>query len=131
MRERPEDIIPLALNFLSFFCRTNHKIFHGFTEEATIALQRYRWPGNIRELRNAIERSVIFGSRDFIGIKDLPETLLLSCNNPAIGDKVSLATIEELHIRRIIATTSSLQEAADILGIDQATLWRRRKNYNI
>jgi NtrC-family two-component system response regulator AlgB len=50
---------------------------------------------------------------------------------PAIGDRVPLSTIEELHIRRVLASTSSLQEAADVLGIDQATLWRRRKTYGI
>lgn len=129
--ERSEDIMPLASNFLCFFCRVNHKVCHGFTEEATQALQKYQWPGNIRELRNVIERAVILGSGELIGIKDLPETVLPSSGSPAIGDQVSLAAIEELHIRRIIASTSSLQEAADILGIDQATLWRRRKTYNI
>jgi NtrC-family two-component system response regulator AlgB len=47
------------------------------------------------------------------------------------GDRVSLEKIEEEHIRRVLAMTKSLQEAADILGIDQATLWRRRKKYGI
>jgi NtrC-family two-component system response regulator AlgB len=50
---------------------------------------------------------------------------------PSIGDMVPLSTIEELHIRRVLANASSLQEAADVLGIDQATLWRRRKTYGI
>lgn len=131
LRERPEDILPLASDFLGFFCRANHKVFQGFTEEAATALQGYRWPGNIREIRNVIERAVILGSGEVIGIKDLPETVLPTSGNPAIGDKVSLAVIEEFHIRRVIASTSSLQEAADILGIDQATLWRRRKTYGI
>jgi NtrC-family two-component system response regulator AlgB len=48
-----------------------------------------------------------------------------------IGDPVTLEKIEEQHIRRVLVTTKSLQEAADILGIDQATLWRRRKKYGI
>jgi NtrC-family two-component system response regulator AlgB len=48
-----------------------------------------------------------------------------------IGDPIPLDKIEEEHIRRVLATTRSLQEAADILGIDQATLWRRRKQYGI
>ena len=50
---------------------------------------------------------------------------------PKIGDPVSLAAIEELHIRRVLAASASLQEAADVLGFDQATLWRRRKAYGI
>jgi NtrC-family two-component system response regulator AlgB len=52
-------------------------------------------------------------------------------SSPKIGDPVSIEKIEEQHIRRILANTRSLQEAADILGIDQATLWRRRKKYGI
>ena len=48
-----------------------------------------------------------------------------------MGDPLSLETIEESHIRRILASTKSLQEAADILGIDQATLWRKRKHYGV
>jgi NtrC-family two-component system response regulator AlgB len=52
-----------------------------------------------------------------------------SADPPAIGDRVPLSVIEELHIRRIMSSSVSLQEAADILGIDQATLWRRRKAY--
>lgn len=51
--------------------------------------------------------------------------------SPAIGDRVPLSTIEEMHIRRVLANTASLQEAAGVLGIDQATLWRRRKTYGI
>lgn len=131
LRERPEDILPLALNFLTFFGCANHKTLLGFTDEATKTLRAYSWPGNVRELRNAIERAVILGRGARIGKKDLPETVVPGDSAPAIGDKVSLAVIEKLHIRRIIAITSSLQEAADVLGIDQATLWRRRKTYNI
>jgi NtrC-family two-component system response regulator AlgB len=48
-----------------------------------------------------------------------------------LGDSVALAKIEETHIRRVLATSPSLQEAADVLGIDQATLWRKRKAYGI
>jgi two-component system, NtrC family, response regulator AlgB len=60
-----------------------------------------------------------------------PTTSLLLPIPLQLGDMVSLSTIEELHIRRVMANTSSLQEAADVLGIDQATLWRRRKTYGI
>ena len=50
---------------------------------------------------------------------------------PAVGDLASLEKIEEEHIRRVLASAKSLQEAAEVLGIDQATLWRRRKQYGI
>jgi NtrC-family two-component system response regulator AlgB len=66
-----------------------------------------------------------------LGIEYLPENFLPSNSVTRIGDRISLEKIEEEHIRRVLATTKSLQEAADILGIDQATLWRRRKKYGI
>jgi len=131
LRERPEDILPLAIDFLRYFCRANHKSPLGFNEEASERLRRYAWPGNVRELRNTIERAVILGSSEQIGEKDLPDNIAPLASTPSIGDRVPLSTIEELHIRRVLANTSSLQEAADVLGIDQATLWRRRKTYGI
>lgn len=131
LRDRKEDIMPIATDFLAYFCKANHKNLLGFTEEAEESLSTHAWPGNVRELRNAIERAVILGSAEKISTNDLPGNITPVLNAPAIGDKVSLAIIEELHIRRILASTPSLQEAADILGIDQATLWRRRKTYGI
>jgi NtrC-family two-component system response regulator AlgB len=131
LRERPEDVLPLAMDFLHYFCRSNHKSILGFNEEATERLSRYSWPGNVRELRNTVERAVILGSGEKISENDLPENIAPVTGTPSIGDRVPLSTIEELHIRRVLASTSSLQEAADILGIDQATLWRRRKTYGI
>jgi NtrC-family two-component system response regulator AlgB len=129
--ERPEDILPLATDFLAYFCRSDHKSIIGFTQEAEQFVTSYSWPGNVRELRNAIERAVILGSGERIGIADLPVNIMPAPGTPAIGDRVPLSTIEELHIRRVMANSASLQEAADILGIDQATLWRRRKAYGI
>jgi len=131
LRRRPEDIIPMATDFLACFSRANHKSLPGFTEEAEKALTAYTWPGNVRELRNAVERAVILGSGERIDRMDLPETITPAAGIPVIGDPVPLSAIEELHIRRVMARTASLQEAADILGIDQATLWRRRKTYGI
>jgi NtrC-family two-component system response regulator AlgB len=131
LRERPEDILSLSQDFLSYFSRVNRKTILGFTDEAQQALTQYGWPGNVRELRNAIERAVILGSGDKLDKKDLPESIIPATSMLKIGDMVSLATIEEQHIRRVLANSSSLQDAADILGIDQATLWRRRKTYGI
>jgi len=131
LRERQEDIMPLAVDFLAYFCRANHKTLLGFTREAEESLTSHNWPGNVRELRNTIERAVILGGGEMIGKTDLPDNIAPSPGTPAIGDRVALSIIEELHIRRVIANTFSLQEAADILGIDQATLWRKRKQYGI
>jgi NtrC-family two-component system response regulator AlgB len=131
LRERPEDILALSQDFLSYFSRVNRKTILGLTDEAAHALTQYAWPGNVRELRNAVERAVILGSGDKLDRNDLPESIIPATSVLKIGDAVSLATIEELHIRRVLAMSPSLQVAADILGIDQATLWRRRKTYGI
>jgi NtrC-family two-component system response regulator AlgB len=131
LRERPEDITTLTERLLAFFGRARHHHFLGFTPEALQALRQYQWPGNLRELRNVVERGAILCQADRVGIECLPENLLPSDSGARLGDRVSLEKIEEEHIRRVLATTKSLQEAADILGIDQATLWRRRKKYGI
>lgn len=94
-------------------------------------LKRYSWPGNVRELRNTIERAAIFCKNEYVSKEFLPEKILESEETLRLGDPVALSKIEEMHIRRVLASTNSLQEAAEILGIDQATLWRRRKMYKI
>jgi NtrC-family two-component system response regulator AlgB len=131
LRERPEDVTILAERLLVFFGKARHHLFLGFTPEALQALNQYHWPGNLRELRNVVERAAILCQTDKVGIECLPENLFSSDSGARPGDRVSLEKIEEEHIRRVLATTKSLQEAADILGIDQATLWRRRKKYGI
>jgi len=131
LRERPEDVTILAERLLAFFGQARHHLFLGFTPEALQALKQYHWPGNLRELRNVVERAAILCQTDRVGIECLPENFLPSNSVARLGDRISLEKIEEEHIRRVLAMTKSLQEAADILGIDQATLWRRRKKYGI
>jgi NtrC-family two-component system response regulator AlgB len=131
LRERTEDIEPMANRMLAHFSRHNHRAFAGFTPAALAALRAYAWPGNVRELRNVIERATILCRQEQIDLSDLPEHFAAAHAVPRLGDPCSLAQIEELHIRRVLAGTKSLQEAASVLGIDQATLWRRRKQYGI
>jgi len=131
LRDRPDDVVTLAKQLLVFYGRNNHRSFLGFTEDAVEALKRYRWPGNVRELRNIIERAAIVCQGDRVGTESFPASLAPDDSRAYIGDSVTLDKIEEQHIRRVLAATKSLQEAADILGIDQATLWRRRKKYGI
>jgi len=131
LRERTEDIEALATRMLEFFGAQNHKFLRGFSDEAVQAIKSYTWPGNLRELRNVIERAAILCASDIVGIEHLPEALAPRPQAVRLGDPVGLDAIEEAHIRRVLASTKSLQEAADILGIDQATLWRKRKQYGI
>jgi two-component system, NtrC family, response regulator AlgB len=131
LRERPEDIDVLAEKLLAFYSRANHRSFFGFTDEALQVLRQYRWPGNVRELNNVIERTAILCQKNRIDIKSLPANVIPGAAAQSIGDPIALNKIEEQHIRRVLSTTTSLQEAAEILGIDQTTLWRRRKKYGI
>ncbi len=133
LRTRPEDIPVIAERLLAFYSRMHHRRFLGFSEESQKALKAYSWPGNHRELRNVVERASILCPSDWIGIEHLPVTLSPGDRDvpPQVGDPVPLESIEEVHIRRVFASSKSLQEAADVLGIDQATLWRRRKQYGI
>lgn len=131
LRERPEDVPALAARLLAFHARANHRSRLVFTEDALKALTGSGWPGNLRELSNAIERAAILCPADRIGPECLPPNLLPESAEVKPGDPVTLERIEEIHIRRVLAGSRSLQEAAGILGIDAATLWRRRKKYGI
>jgi NtrC-family two-component system response regulator AlgB len=131
LRERKEDIAAIAGNMLHFFGRSNHRTYKGFSEEALEILKKYAWPGNLRELRNTIERITIFCKTEWVGKECLPEKIGTDEEIPGLGDAVHLDRIEEIHIRRILAATASLQQAAETLGIDTATLWRKRKKYGI
>jgi NtrC-family two-component system response regulator AlgB len=131
LRERPEDLARLAAKLLAFHARRNHRAILGFSDEALSVLREYPWPGNVRELSNVIERAVILCRGERIGPEFLPSRLAPADACPQIGDPISLEMVEEQHIRRVLAATRSLQDAAKVLGIDQATLWRRRKKYGI
>ncbi len=131
LADRPDDVELLAREMLQFFGSQNHKILSGFSEDALSALRNYSWPGNIRELRNVIERAAILSVNEIIGMEHLPDSIIPRTPPVQLGSPISLKVMEENHIRRVIASAKSLQEAADILGIDQATLWRKRKEYGI
>jgi NtrC-family two-component system response regulator AlgB len=131
LRERSEDILLLADTLLLFFASQNHRGVLHLTNDARDALRAYEWPGNVRELRNAIERAVLLSTGDAIHAAHLPMRMKFLEAVPNVGDRVPLEKIEEIHIRRILASTKSFDEAAKILGMDPVTLWRRRKQYGI
>ncbi len=126
LRERIPDIPSLASRMLAFFAAHSGKPATTLSPEAQAALERHPWPGNLRELRNVIERAVILSSGDEIGVADLSESVQPS-SDIHLGGPFSLEAIENEHIRRVIASTRSLDQAADLLGIDPATLYRRRR----
>ena len=134
LRERSEDIAPLAEGMLVHLAMQHRRPGRAFTDSAKAALKGYRWPGNVRELRNVIERAAILCPSEQVG----PEHLMLSAASisptaglPSIGDPITIDQLEELHIRAVLAATPSIEKASQILGMDTVTLWRRRKKYGI
>ena len=128
LRERAADIPRLAGKHLTFLARQAGKRLEGFSNEALAKMRAYAWPGNLRELRNVIERVVILGSGSMIQADDLaigPEGEQRA--QARLGARVSLEAIENEHIRRVLAQSRTVDEAAEVLGIDPATLYRRKK----
>jgi NtrC-family two-component system response regulator AlgB len=97
------------------------------------------WPGNLRELRNSIERAVILAKHANLFPEDFPAelrgqnvtTAASGENLPQVGSLISLEKLEEAHLRKVLEKTPSLSEAAEVLGIDQATLYRKRKKIGL
>jgi NtrC-family two-component system response regulator AlgB len=133
LRQRPEDILPLAIHLLHFFARQSGKQVSEFSEEARNALLRHPWPGNVRELRNAVERGVILSRDREVGLSDLPVQVgtATSESKLEIGSAVTLEQLEAEHIRRVLGQTPTMEEAATVLGIDPSTLYRKRKRYGL
>ena len=136
IRERMADLTKIAEGYLQFCSAQCGKHIKGFSPAAARALHQYAWPGNLRELRNIIERAVILTSGDEIELSDLPEKLSQSAPSlPAsaaqVGAKIPLQELENEHIRQVIGQTSTMEQAAQILGIDPATLYRKRKKLSL
>ena len=136
LRERLGDLPKIARNYLRFFSKQCGKKIEGFSVAAEQAMLNYGWPGNLRELRNVVERAAILASGSRIEPGDLPDNLspaTAAGETPVVeaGARVSLEELENEHLRRTLARTSSMEEAAQILGIDPATLYRKRKKLGL
>jgi NtrC-family two-component system response regulator AlgB len=128
LRERRRDLGPLATHLLGFFARQVGKSVKGFTAETLARIAKHTWPGNLRELRNAVERGVILATGDEVSIDHLSGR---SPSSVEVGGPHALEEIEKEHVRRILAASASLDEAAAILKIDPSTLFRKRKKWNM
>ncbi|MDP4198727.1 MAG: sigma-54 dependent transcriptional regulator [Bacteroidota bacterium] len=143
LRIRKEDILPLAERFLSDAVRSSstEAMLPHLSEAVQTALLEYDWRGNVRELEHAMLRAAILaGPRGTIELQDLPTHIarqdradgFSNLVGEQLGVSDSLKSLEEVerdHIARVIARTASLEEAARVLKIDSATLWRKRKKY--
>jgi NtrC-family two-component system response regulator AlgB len=132
LRQRAEDIEDLALGFVRHYAGSYRLPPRGLTGPALALMREYRWPGNIREMQNVIERAVILCPNAKIG----PEFLAISRSEPATpaavpGAPFSLEELERMHIEGVVARSETLEAAARTLGIDSSTLYRKRKAYGL
>jgi len=130
LRERADDILPMAHRFLAFFARAANRPAPALAPAAEQALLAYPWPGNIRELRNAMERAIILFPERTLGREALPERIAAQvAAAPRLGGDFTIDQIEREHIERVAGRATTLEDAAKILGIDASTLYRKRKKY--
>lgn len=133
LRERRADILPLAENLLSRLAPLHARAGVSLSDDAKRSLESYSWPGNIRELKNVIERALVFGKSESIAADDLPENVRASAGGHPIAAKMQ--SLEDMERQVIIATLEAthykITKAAEILGISRKTLLDKRKRYGL
>ncbi|BDG04562.1 sigma-54-dependent transcriptional regulator [Anaeromyxobacter oryzae] len=131
LRERPEDVVPLARELLADFASSAGRPVPTLSRAAEEVLLRWSWPGNVRELRNVVERALILAPGDVIEPEVFPGRMLgpSSTGEVVPGGDFTAEEIEREHVLRVVARTPTLTEASRILGVDVTTLWRKRKKW--
>jgi NtrC-family two-component system response regulator AlgB len=132
LRDRPGDLVRFAESYRKYFSARIGKRTTAFSPAVVAAFASYPWPGNLRELRNVIERAVILAGGETIELGDLPEEFGTKPDPAiAVGARVTIDALEAEHIKRILAVSRNLDEAARTLGIDPATLYRKRQKLGL
>ncbi len=132
LRERSKDIRLLAEHFVSWFAVKSNRRALTLTEEYLGALERNAWKGNIRELKNVIERSVILADDEILTLDTLPIDLQQDNKDSAMASTFSMASVEKTHILKILNyTQGNKTETARLLEIGLATLYRKIDHYKI
>jgi transcriptional regulator with GAF, ATPase, and Fis domain len=141
LRKRPEDIPLLAEYFLRKFNEETGRKLRGYSPRAMEELLRYRWPGNVREMKNVIERAVVLARGDYVDHDDLVLSRLTTAGDTEMGFEAplpasyqpeSLADVERAHILRTLAATAwNKSKTATILGIERSTLDRKIRRYGL
>ena len=130
LRERPEDLDAFIDHVLASLAARDHRRALQLTRTARAALHAYQWPGNLRELANALERAAVLARGDVIDTDDLSDRLLATTSGTASEEAPqSLEDVERRHIEQVLAESTTLEEAAARLGVNVTTLWRKRKRY--
>ena len=125
LRERSEDIPLLARYFLNKYGKRVEKDFRKIASEAMQVMQNYSWPGNIRELENALERAVVVAEADEIRIGDLP--LSITAQAADLRQDWTLERVKREHIAKVLSLVGGNKKTAELLGLDATTLWRKSK----
>ena len=137
LRARGTDVLLLAQTFLEQFARQHGKAVKRIASPVAERLLAYAWPGNIRELRNVIERAVTLARFDEIIVDDLPAQVreyrathvLVAAHDPS--ELVSLAEVERRYVERVMeAVGGNKRQAAQVLGLDRATLYRKLERWS-
>ena len=136
LRDRPSDILPLAMHFAAKFGQQCARRITGISPEVQPYLLRYDWPGNIRELENAIERAVVLGAGDMIELEDLPEAVREPANaagaSPAIPLQGAIDDAKRQAIARAFAQSQGDHPAAaKLLGVNPNYLYRLMRNLGL
>jgi DNA-binding NtrC family response regulator len=133
LRDRRRDIVPLAELLLSRLAPLHAKAGATLGDEAKELFMSYSWPGNIRELKNVIERALVFGKSQSIAAADLPENVRASAGGQRLS--AQLQSLEDVERQVIVATLEAthykITKAAEILGISRKTLLDKRKRYGL
>jgi two-component system, NtrC family, response regulator len=131
LRDRKEDIPLLAENFLNIYAQRSNKRIKSISKDFLEQLKTHNWRGNIRELKNVIERSVILADGNELTTDTLPLELQISSSAPS-SSSFDLATIEKLHIQKVLQyTKGNKTKASELLGIGLTTLYRKMEEYQI
>lgn len=127
LKDRMEDILPLAEHFLKKYAEENNKRIKSFSDDVVKFMLNYSWPGNVRELENMIERGVILSKNTAITLDELPQDIIYP--TPVEGKTVEAVT--KNHIINVLEETKgNITKAANILGIRRMTLYNKLKKYN-
>ena len=131
LRERKEDIIPLTEYFIKLYAAKFNKNINLVSENFYSALTNYSFPGNVRELKNIIERTILLADRNTIDKTNLPEDLFVNIAS-SISKNISLEETEKEHIAAIyLSTDKNKVKTAELLGIGLTTLYRKLQHYGI
>jgi DNA-binding NtrC family response regulator len=132
LRNRPEDIEPLAAHFLAHYAARYRKRLTGFAADANKAMRSHRWPGNVRELAHSIERAVLMADSSTTSIAAQHLGLHTQRTAEAAADALSLEEAERVFIEKVLARHSGdVRLAAQQLGMSRSALYRRLQQYGV